>query len=164
MPLAVNSKKDGTNMLPIEDPKFIVDLELKFFRQELIEFLAYWHAKRGGRPFPSRKDIVPREIEKLLPWVNMYDIADQEGGDKEYRVRLMGTALSAALGGGDYGGKPVSELPQLLSKRIQRGINLVLETARPCAPMRLNPPFLGRTSRAMNPAWCPCQRTAPISI
>lgn len=118
-------------MLPIEDPKFIVDLELKFFRQELTGFLAYWHAKRGARPFPSRKDIVPREIEKLLPWVNMYDIADHEGGDKEYRVRLMGTALSAALGGGDYSGKPISEMPQLLSRRIQRGINLVLENRAP---------------------------------
>jgi hypothetical protein len=115
-------------MFPIEDPKFIIDLELKFVRTELIEFLVYWNAKRGARPFPSRKDIAPREIEKLLPWINMYDILD---GGKEFRVRLIGTALSDALGGGDYNGKPVSELPQLLSKRIQRGINLVLETRAP---------------------------------
>jgi len=115
-------------MFPMEDPKFIIDLELKFFRSELIEFLAYWNAKRGARPFPGRKDIVPREIEKLLPWVNMYDTLD---GGKEPRVRLIGTALSDALGGGDYSGKPVSELPQLLSKRIQRGISLVLETRAP---------------------------------
>jgi hypothetical protein len=118
----------GTNMLPIEDPRFIVDPELNFLRQELIDFLAYWHAKRGARPFPGRKDIVPREIEKLLPWVQMYDVVD---GGKEFRVRLIGTALSDTLGGGDYSGKPISEMPQLLSRRIQRGINLVLKNRAP---------------------------------
>lgn len=115
-------------MFHTEDPKFIIDLELNFLRPELHEFLAYWNAKRGDLPFPSRRDIVPRDIEKLLSWINMYDILE---GGKEIRIRLVGTALTDALGGGDYRGKPVSAFPQLLSKRVQRGINLVLENRAP---------------------------------
>jgi len=117
-------------MFPFEDPKFFIDPELKFLRQELIESLAYWNKKRGARPFPSRKDIVPREIENLLPWINMYDVLE---GGTEIRVRLIGTALSMALGNKDYTGEPISEMPRLLARRIQRGISLVLEAR---APMR----------------------------
>ncbi len=128
-------------MLPIEDPKFITDPELKFLRQELIEFLAYWNEKRGTRPFPGRKDIVPREIEKLLPWINMYDVLD---GGANINVRLIGTALSDALGYRDYTGKPISEMPQLLSRRIRRGINWVLESRAPLRTLAIQSAIPGQ--------------------
>lgn len=101
---------------------------MKFLRQELVDFLAYWNSKRGARPFPSRMDIVPREIEKLLPWINIYDVVE---GGKDFHIRLIGTGLSDALGDGDYRGKSISELPQSLSDRIRRSINLVLKNRAP---------------------------------
>ncbi len=59
------------------DNVFVKDLDLNFARKELVEFLAYWNAKRGARRFPSRADIAPREIQSLLPWLHMHDVADK---------------------------------------------------------------------------------------
>lgn len=115
-------------MSPDDDKGFILDLDLNFQRLELVEFHAYWNAKRGGRRFPARSDIAPRDIVKILPWINMYDIID---GGREIRTRLIGTALSDALGGKDYSGRLISEMPQLLAERIQKGVTKVLETGAP---------------------------------
>ena len=39
-------------------------------RERIIDpFLAYWEAKRGGRPMPSWRDIDPVEIPALLPYL-----------------------------------------------------------------------------------------------
>ncbi|MGD1877270.1 MAG: PAS domain-containing protein [Kiloniellaceae bacterium] len=59
------------------------------------EFLAYWHDKcpdpaTGG--FPTRAEIVPEEILKLLPYVFMIDVLG-EGAEQDFRFRLVGTAI-----------------------------------------------------------------------
>lgn len=115
-------------MQPIADTDFILDLDLKFQRAELAEFLAYWNAKRGGRKFPSRADIQPREIVSLLPWIHMHDVTNS--GD-EFRIRLLGTILSNTFSKGDLRGKPISELPPGVFKRVKQGINWVLEARAP---------------------------------
>jgi len=111
-----------------EDKSFFRDLDLKFQRSESIEFLSYWNAKRGARRFPARADIVPREIIKLLPWINIYDVID---GGRDFHIRLIGTALTTVLGEDEYRGQPISNLPPLLAQRIHTACNWVLETQAP---------------------------------
>lgn len=50
----------------------------------------YWSDKRGGRRMPSRADIDPAELGRLVLNVMLYDV--EEPG-KLYRVRLVGGAI-----------------------------------------------------------------------
>ena len=112
-----------------EDPDFTHSLELNFQHPELVEFLAYWNTKRGGKKFPDRADIIPREIINILPQIILIDLG---AGGREPRIRLMGTEISEALGPGDHRGKLVSEVfPPLLFKRTERAISLVQESGAP---------------------------------
>ncbi len=54
---------------------------------------AYWRGKRGGRAMPRRADIMPGEIPRLLPHVQIV-----ERVDGRYRYRLSGTAINEAYG------------------------------------------------------------------
>jgi len=60
------------------------------------EFLAYWHSKRpppeAGGGFPTRADIAPEEILKLLPYIFMLDVLGEDGA-QDFRFRLVGTAI-----------------------------------------------------------------------
>lgn len=51
---------------------------------------AYWDGKRGARRMPSRADIDPAELGRLVPHVMLYDV--EEPG-KRYRIRLVGGAI-----------------------------------------------------------------------
>lgn len=84
-----------------EPTELPLDRELNFESSLSIELLAYWNAKRGGRLFPSRKDIVPGEIQKLLPWLHMFDVINlspsemvEFGYANDFRVRLIGAAMA----------------------------------------------------------------------
>ncbi len=54
----------------------------------------YWIAKRGARPLPSRRDLDPVDIPKLLPHVMLVAVEP----DGRYRYRLIGTANVAEHG------------------------------------------------------------------
>jgi len=60
------------------------------------EFLTYWHGKcpppEDGGGFPTRADIAPEEILKLLPYIFMLDVV-VEGGTQDFRFRPVGTAI-----------------------------------------------------------------------
>jgi hypothetical protein len=59
-----------------------------------LDLYRYWEAKRGsGRKAPSRRDLDPLEIAKLLPNVALVE-PEQDG----YRWRLMGTAIADDFG------------------------------------------------------------------
>ena len=117
-------------MMPDPDGSFARQSDLIFERRELTEFLDYWRSKCGGRKFPARADIRPREIQHLLPWLHMYDTAGDKG---EHHVRLLGTSLSHASRDdwGDLRGKPVSAYPPRLARRVRLGIEWVLESRGP---------------------------------
>ena len=113
---------------------FIYDLNLRFKRPELVEFLAYWNAKRGKRRFPSRADMVQRDLVRILPWVHMYDVLNvQPDGSAEFRVRLLGTALSEIGAPVDYRGKLISAMPPVVYENLQEHLDRVLQAR---APMR----------------------------
>ncbi len=63
-------------------------------------FVDYWNRKRSGREMPSRADIDPVEIPKLLPHLTLIDVVD---GGSRFRFRLVGTALVQGYGR-DYTG------------------------------------------------------------
>lgn len=60
----------------------------------------YWDAVRGDRAMPSRQDIDPTAIPKLLPWVFMYNVLADGSG---YTIRLAGDELSAFVGSNPIG-------------------------------------------------------------
>lgn len=68
--------------------------------------LAYWMGKRRDRPMPSRRDIEPAEIPRLLANLQLIDVID---GGSRFRYRLIGTALVDAFGR-DYTGKHLDKL------------------------------------------------------
>lgn len=65
---------DGAGVDSIDDPL-------------IKEAYRYWLRKVGGRSVPSRRDLDPTEIPKLLPHVMLVEV--HEGG--RYRYRLIGT-------------------------------------------------------------------------
>lgn len=62
---------------------------------ELRELCAYWERKRGARFAPSRPDIQPEEIRRLLPYLLLLDLI---GEPTRFRYRLVGTGVTALYG------------------------------------------------------------------
>lgn len=56
--------------------------------------IAYWQSVRGSRLFPSRKELKPREIAPLLPYLALLKVID-DGADFEHRI--VGDAQVRAL-------------------------------------------------------------------
>ena len=71
------------------------------------EFLAYWHEKCPEDGFPSRADISPTDMVRLLPYIFMLDVLEQEG-ELDFRFRLVGTAIMRVEG--EHTGKLLSEM------------------------------------------------------
>jgi hypothetical protein len=72
---------------------------------ELIgEAYTYWLTKRDARNMPSRVDIEPSELTRVLPHVMLVDVL----GPHRYRLRLVGTACTTAHGA-DATGKTLDD-------------------------------------------------------
>jgi len=67
--------------LPLEDPDLHSDLKFA---------LDYWREKRGGRLAPTRGDIDPVDIARVLPRVMLVDVSSDP---IDFRFRLAGTGL-----------------------------------------------------------------------
>lgn len=70
------------------------DDALPFTDDRLAAAYFYWRRKRGNRRMPSRAEIDPIEIPRLLPDVMLVDVL----GDGRYRYRLIGTENARAHG------------------------------------------------------------------
>lgn len=59
----------------------------------LLAVLNYWKKKRQGKWLPSRADIDPVELRKLLPYIYLIDVIPPEnsGDVMKFRMRLVGT-------------------------------------------------------------------------
>ena len=68
---------------------------MKFDWQEMSDIHAYWLAKRGARRMPSRPDIDPTEIPKLLGNVMLVDVYHDP---LRFRYRLVGQTIVDATG------------------------------------------------------------------
>jgi hypothetical protein len=66
-----------------------------FWDDRLEDLFAYWNLKRGNRPAPSRRDLDPRDIARLLPCLHLIDV---EREPLRFRHRLVGSELIDILG------------------------------------------------------------------
>ena len=87
------------------------------FRAQLVipeqrQLFDYWRSKCGTRQMPSRHDVRPADIPRLLPYVTLIDVLEE---GRRMRVRLAGTQLreffgreitGAYLDDLDLGGRP----------------------------------------------------------
>ncbi len=55
------------------------------------ELLDYWLEKCASDHVPTRAALDPVEIPRLLPYVNLYDVIWNGGGEPHFRFRLVGT-------------------------------------------------------------------------
>ena len=65
------------------------------FRAQLVvpeqrQLYDYWLEKAAGRQMPSRADISPAHIPRLLPFISLIDVGADTGSS---RIRLAGTRL-----------------------------------------------------------------------
>lgn len=62
----------------------------------LSELFGFWSAKKTalGR-IPARRDIAPKEIKTLLPYIAIADVID---GGEDFRFRICGTAITEEAG------------------------------------------------------------------
>lgn len=94
-----------------------------FWDDRLADLFAYWNAKRGNRPAPSRRDLDPREITRLLPFLHLIDV---EPEPMRFRHRLVGSELVDMMGR-NVSGKYVSDV------FYGRAADEILETMRTLA-------------------------------
>jgi hypothetical protein len=69
---------------------------------------AYWVARRGAKPFPSRDDIDPVDFDFVLGRVSLVEVLDDP---RRYRYRLVGTTVTDNLGY-EMTGKFLDQLPE----------------------------------------------------
>ncbi|WP_165191222.1 PAS domain-containing protein [Caulobacter soli] len=62
------------------------------------EMFAYWASLRRGASLPSRVDLHPSGIKRMLPTVSLIDVRRDLDGAIDYRLRLAGTGLYSVYG------------------------------------------------------------------
>lgn len=127
------------------------DPELKLRRPELVELFEYWNRKRDKRAFPSRKDIAPRDMAEILPWLHLYDVR----GSGEFVCRLGGTALSDLLGKSDLGGQSISILPQPVFMRLKQALEWVVQMRAPLRTFSLSTSIPGQEFQGSESLFAP---------
>jgi hypothetical protein len=97
----------------------------------------YWLRKRQGRLMPSRLDIDPAEIPRLLPYVMLIDVVAEP---LDFRYRLIGAAARKLMRR-DFTGGLFSEIAGNGEGSVLRhGCKLVVRTK---APISMGPPHVG---------------------
>ena len=62
------------------------------------EMFAYWASLRRGASLPSRVDLHPAGIKRMLPTVSLIDVLRDQDDVTDYRLRLAGTGLYSVYG------------------------------------------------------------------
>lgn len=88
--------RNETSRVDVATPLWVnLDWGLRCRDERLLNLRDYWDGKRSGRPMPSRQDIKPTEIVRLLPNVLLVDI---EKEPFRLRYRLIGTKINETMG------------------------------------------------------------------
>lgn len=82
---------------------------------------AYWQGLRRGRAMPSRTDVDPMAIPRLLPYVIMYGVASDGG----YTVRLVGEEVVQFAGRNAAGGPAGHTMPPQAARMLLDILNAV---------------------------------------
>jgi hypothetical protein len=99
--------------------------------QEIIsEALAYWRRVGGGRCMPSRRDLDPVDIPRLLPFVMLVDVLS---GPLDFKFRLIGTEVSAIIARHSLG-RRFSTIPHMaVGNQVWAEYEAVVNTREPLA-------------------------------
>jgi len=126
---------DLTNCLPVRSPR-APQLAL---RSPVNQFgYDYWKRKSGDRPMPSRGDIDPAEIAKILPHVFLLDVRHQP---LDFRYHLVGTKMDEHMLG-RYTGLWMSQIEhQRAPSRIWSNCRRVAQEG---LPLSGDTPYIGK--------------------
>lgn len=93
----------------------------------LREFYGYWQTLRGGRAMPSRVDIDPTRIPKLLPQILMYNVE----GPGAYTIRLVGENVRSFVGQNATGRPAGSTMEPRSAETMMRILDAVVAEQTP---------------------------------
>lgn len=93
------------------------------------ESYEYWRGKCRGDRLPSRRDIRPEEIVRLLPHIFLVDVA---GDPPAFKFRLVGTQIRQ-WAAGEYTGVTVNEAEY--GPNWRRVYDIYLQVVQTRAPM-----------------------------
>lgn len=91
-PFAASPPLSGDGLLSATDEAIRAQLIVP----EQRELFDYWRGKAGNGTYPTRADIQPAELKRLLPSLSIIELV--EGDAPRLRVRLAGTRLRDYLG------------------------------------------------------------------
>lgn len=95
----------------------------------LLELYRYWDMKRGARAFPSRADIDPIEIRRVLPHVVLTDVFREP---LRLRYRLVGTAIIDLFDMGELTGRWIDEATYGdWAQSLHSVYSVVIDTGKP---------------------------------
>ncbi len=86
----------------------------------------YWLNMKGKRSMPSRADLNPADIVKLLPYISLVNV---EHETHRYKMRLIGTETVRAMNI-DVTGKYLDEFP-MIEGLLKKNYDLLVREKRP---------------------------------
>jgi hypothetical protein len=95
---------------------------------QLQVLLAQWTTLAAGRIGPQRAKIEPRALAPILPRIQIHEVID---GGQSFKVRLVGTALVAAVGRDFTGATFGAADTGLLVRRLVAALQPVARYKRP---------------------------------
>jgi hypothetical protein len=107
------------------------DATLSFEQEELRQALSVWREKAGSGEMPSRRDISATTLKPFLPNVAIMDVVE-EGGQRRFKIRLIGTAVARLLG--DHTGRFLDEA--IASPQRERWSSVINAAVNARAPLR----------------------------
>jgi len=95
---------------------------------DLQSLYEYWDAQRRGRAMPSRGDIDPSNIPKLLQHIVLYDVAAPGG---PYTIRLVGSQIEQFIGQNTTGRAAGSFMDEPTAARLVHILDAVVTERAP---------------------------------
>ncbi len=97
--------------------------------QEIInEAVAYWRRIGGERTLPSRRDLDPVDIPRLLPFVMLVDVLSEP---LDFKFRLIGTEISTIIARNSLG-RRFSSIPHMAAgNQVWTEYEAVVNSRRP---------------------------------
>ena len=108
-----------------------IDPLLDLQDRRLRELLGYWNGKRSGRAMPARADVSPGDIVGHLPSIFLIGAEPPAVSPRNFRVRLMGTALNE-LFAADFTGRTLDDgMSAKAASVTAKVLGIVCELRRP---------------------------------
>jgi hypothetical protein len=111
-----------------EAPHQVEDWSPRFDHPRLAELYGYWSSRRPGDGLPSRADLDPADIPRLLKHVFLVDVLPEP---LDFRYRLIGTDLARIAGRDVTGCRLADAVPRRIYADYFELYRAVTERRRP---------------------------------